>query len=87
MTDKQTAVEVLARLPEIASWEENTEELQVAAALQQGQADAGRVRPHAEVEQARAAEVGRRLKRVRQGNAHGTPVDEVFHDIHARHQG
>lgn len=38
------------------------------------------------VEEAWAAEVGRRLERVRQGTAKGRPADEVFRDIRARHQ-
>ena len=53
MTDKQAAVEMLARLPETASLSQITEEMQVMAAIRQGQADvaAARVRPHAEVVQ------------------------------------
>lgn len=52
MTDKQIATEALGRLPEAASLAEITEELQIVAAIRQGQADvaAGRVRPHEEVE-------------------------------------
>jgi predicted transcriptional regulator len=53
MTDKQIAVETLTRLPETASLAQITEELQVMAAIREGQADvaAGRVRPHTEVKQ------------------------------------
>ena len=53
MTDKQIAVEALGRLPETVSLAEIAEELQVVAAIRQGQADAaaGRTRPHKEVEQ------------------------------------
>jgi len=39
------------------------------------------------VEQAWAAEVGRRLERVHQGTANGRAAEEVFRDIRARHQG
>ena len=48
MTDKQIAVEALTRLPKTASLSEITEELQVIAAIRQGQADvvAGRVYSH-----------------------------------------
>ena len=53
MTDKQMAVEALGRLPEAVSLAEIAEELQVVAAIRQGQANvaAGRVHPHKEVEQ------------------------------------
>ena len=36
------------------------------------------------VEEAWATEVGRRLERVRSGNAQGRPAEEVFRDIRAR---
>ena len=38
------------------------------------------------VEEEWAAEVGRRLERVRKGTAQGRPADEVFRDIQARRQ-
>ncbi len=53
MTDKQIAAEALCRLPETVSLAEIAAELQVVAAIRQGQADvaAGRVRPHEEVKE------------------------------------
>ena len=53
MTDKQLAVETLARLPETLSLAEIAEELWVAAAIRQGRADvdAGRVRSHEDVKE------------------------------------
>ena len=53
MTDKQAVREKLDRLPESASLEEITEELQIMAAVRQGRADiaAGRSQPQAKVAQ------------------------------------
>ncbi len=53
MTDKQISLDVLARLPESASLAEILEELQVMAAIREGQADvaAGRVHSHEEVKE------------------------------------
>lgn len=53
MTDKQIAVEALGRLSETASLQEIAEELQVVAAIRQGQDDAvaGLMHSHEEVEQ------------------------------------
>ena len=53
MTDKQAVLDALDRLPEKASLDEITEELQIMAAVRRGRGDvaAGRCRPHAEVVQ------------------------------------
>jgi len=53
MTDKQAVVDALGRLPEGASLEEITEELQIMASIRRGRADvaAGRSKSHEEVEQ------------------------------------
>ncbi|HEY1170970.1 MAG TPA: hypothetical protein VGH19_06325 [Verrucomicrobiae bacterium] len=52
MTDKQTVAEVLNRMPENATLDEITEELQILAAIRQGREDiaAGRKKDHQEVE-------------------------------------
>ena len=53
MTDKQAVLDALDRLPEKASLEEITEELQIMAAVRRGRADlaAGRSQTHTEVVQ------------------------------------
>ena len=53
MTDKQAVTDALNRLPEVASLEEITEELQIMASIRRGRADivAGRSKSHEEVEQ------------------------------------
>ena len=53
MTDKQAVVDAFGRLPEGASLEEITEELQIMASIRRGRADgaAGRSKSHEEVEQ------------------------------------
>ena len=53
MTDKQAVIDALSRLPENASLEEITEELQIMAAVRRGRADvaAGRTKTQEEVEQ------------------------------------
>ena len=53
MTDKQAVIDALNRLPEVASLEEITEELQIMAAIRQGRNDiaSGHSKTHAEVEQ------------------------------------
>lgn len=53
MTDKEAVLDALSRLPENASLEEITEELQVMAAVRRGRADvaAGRTKTQEEVEQ------------------------------------
>ena len=52
MTDKQAVIDALGRLPEGASLEEITEELQIMASIRRGRADiaAGRSKSHEEVE-------------------------------------
>jgi len=52
MTDKQAVMDALGRLPEGASLEEITEELQIMASIRRGRADiaAGRSKSHEEVE-------------------------------------
>jgi predicted transcriptional regulator len=52
MTDKQAVIDALQRLPENASLEEITEELQIMAAIRRGRADvaAGRTKTHEEAE-------------------------------------
>ena len=51
VSEKQMALEALARLPETATLEEMSDELSLLAAFKRGAAaaDAGRVVPHAEV--------------------------------------
>jgi predicted transcriptional regulator len=51
MTDKQAVFDALGRLPEGASLEEITEELQIMASIRRGRADiaAGRSKGHEEV--------------------------------------
>jgi predicted transcriptional regulator len=53
MTDKQAVLDALGRLPEGASLEEITEELQIMAAIRRGRADivADHSKSHQEVEQ------------------------------------
>ena len=53
MTDKEAVLDALSRLPENASLEEITEELQIMAAIRRGRADiaAGRTKTQEEVEQ------------------------------------
>jgi predicted transcriptional regulator len=53
MTDKEAVLDALSRLPENASLEEITEELQIMAAVRRGRADvaAGRTKTQEEVEQ------------------------------------
>jgi predicted transcriptional regulator len=53
MTDKQAVRDALDRLPESATLEEITEELQVMAAIRRGREDvaAGRTKSHGEVVQ------------------------------------
>lgn len=53
MTDKQAVIDALSRLPEAASLEEITGELQLMASIRRGRADirAGRFKSHEEVEQ------------------------------------
>ena len=53
MTDKQAVIDALSRLPEAASLEEITEELNIMASIRRGRADiaAGRSKSHEEVEQ------------------------------------
>jgi predicted transcriptional regulator len=53
MTDKQAVMDALGRLPEGASLEEITEELNIMASIRRGRADvaAGRSKSHEEVEQ------------------------------------
>jgi predicted transcriptional regulator len=53
MTDKQAVMDALGRLPEGASLEEITEELQIMASIRRGRSDiaAGRSKSHEEVEQ------------------------------------
>jgi predicted transcriptional regulator len=52
MTDKQAVLDALGRLPEGASLEEITEELQIMASIRRGRSDiaAGRSKSHDEVE-------------------------------------
>jgi predicted transcriptional regulator len=52
MTDKQAVIDALERLPEGASLEEITAELQIMAAVRRGRADiaSGRSKSHEEVE-------------------------------------
>jgi len=52
MTDKQAVMDALGRLPEGASLEEITEELQIMASIRRGRSDisAGRSKSHEEVE-------------------------------------
>jgi predicted transcriptional regulator len=52
MTDKQAVVDALQRLPENATLEEITEELNILAAVRRGRADvaAGRTKTHEEAE-------------------------------------
>ncbi|PYT04255.1 MAG: hypothetical protein DMF60_15855 [Acidobacteria bacterium] len=53
MTDKQAVIDALSRLPENASLEEITEELQIMAAVRRGREAlaAGRTKTQEEVEQ------------------------------------
>ncbi len=53
MTDKQAVMDAIRRLPENASLEEITQELQLMAAIRRGREDvaAGRTKPHEQVEQ------------------------------------
>lgn len=53
MTDKEAVLDALSRLPENASLEEITEELQIMAGVRRGKADiaAGRTKTQEEVEQ------------------------------------
>ena len=53
MTDKEAVLDALSRLPENASLEEITEELQIMAAVRRGRADisAGRTKTQEEVVQ------------------------------------
>jgi predicted transcriptional regulator len=53
MTDKQAVMDALGRLPEGASLEEITEELQIMASIRRGRSGiaAGRSKSHEEVEQ------------------------------------
>jgi predicted transcriptional regulator len=53
MTDKQAVMDALGRLPEGASLEEMTEELQIMASIRRGRSDiaAGRSKSHEEVAQ------------------------------------
>ncbi len=53
MTDKEAVLDALSRLPENASLEEITEELQVMAGVRRGRADIaeGRTKTQQEVEQ------------------------------------
>lgn len=53
MTDKEAVLDALSRLPENASLEEITEELQIMAAVRRGRADiaAGRTKTQEEVRQ------------------------------------
>jgi len=53
MTDKEAVIDALNRLPETASLEEITEELQIMAAVRRGRADvaAGRTKTQEEIEQ------------------------------------
>jgi len=52
MTDKQAVADALQRLPENATLEEITEELQIMAAVRRGRADvaAGRTKSHEEAQ-------------------------------------
>ena len=52
MKDKQVAIQTINELPEDASMQEITEELQIMAAIRKGKTDvrAGRVKSHAQVE-------------------------------------
>ena len=52
MTDKQAVIDAIHRLPENASLDEITEELQIMAAVRRGRADvsAGRIKTHEEAE-------------------------------------
>lgn len=52
MTDKQAVIDALDRLPEGATLDEITAELQIMAAIRRGRADiaAGRTKAHDEVE-------------------------------------
>jgi predicted transcriptional regulator len=53
MTDKQTVLDAVQRLPESASLNQIAEELRIMSAIRSGREDvaAGRVKSHAEVEQ------------------------------------
>jgi predicted transcriptional regulator len=53
MTDKQAVIDAIHRLPENASLDEITEELQIMAAVRRGRVDvsAGRTTTHHEAEQ------------------------------------
>lgn len=53
VTDKQAVIDALGRLPEGASLEEITEELQIMASIRRGRSDiaAGRSKSHEDVEQ------------------------------------
>jgi predicted transcriptional regulator len=53
MTDKQAAIDALQRLPENASLDEITQELQLMAAVRRGRKDiaAGRTKTHQEVKE------------------------------------
>lgn len=53
MTDKEAVIDALSRLPENASLEEITEELQIMAAVRRGRADiaAGRTKTQEEIKQ------------------------------------
>jgi predicted transcriptional regulator len=51
MTDKQRVIETVSGLPEQASLQQITEEIEILAAIRRGEeaADAGRTTPHEEV--------------------------------------
>ncbi len=53
MTDKERVLETISRLPENASVAEISEEIEILAALRQGEADAdaGRTVPHEKVKE------------------------------------
>jgi predicted transcriptional regulator len=57
VTDKQAVIDALERLPENASLDEITQELQLMAAVRRGRADvaAGRAKPHQEVKELMAS--------------------------------
>jgi predicted transcriptional regulator len=57
MTDKQAVIDALQRLPENASLDEITQELQLMAAVRRGRMDiaAGRVKTHQKVKESLAS--------------------------------
>jgi predicted transcriptional regulator len=57
MTDKQAVIDALQRLPENASLDEISQELQLMAAVRRGRMDvaAGRTKTHEEVKQSLAS--------------------------------